>query len=71
MRARGTCSIAPTSMSEHLRYRNSSALSAWFCVDALTRSSDRQPRQKRATISGAPSVDGCAFLWNTMYRRIQ
>ena len=69
-RARATRSISPTSMWRTSRYRNSSPLSAWFCVDALTRRRTAS-HVRNAETSAAPMVEGCAFPWNTMNRRIQ
>jgi hypothetical protein len=60
MRARGTFSIEPISMWRTSRYRNRSALSDWFCVEALTRRFVAS-HVRNAAISGAPISEGCRF----------
>src|SRR5437667_228403 len=55
----GRCTTSTT------RYKNKSALSAWFWVGAATRPSTASEVRNRAA-SGAPMSTGCCLAWKKM-----
>ncbi|EXI70735.1 MAG: hypothetical protein AW07_03865 [Candidatus Accumulibacter sp. SK-11] len=68
--ADSTSSSQGSSLPSTSLYRKSSALFAWFCVDAATRPVTARWVRKDSP-SRAPISRGCRLLWKRMKRRTQ